>query len=289
MGWEDRPYSSGPSGPGYGGGMRLGLPAITPVVKKLLIANFAVFVLVILTGKGAGWVFRNGCMDVGAVLHGQIWRLVTYEYLHDNSNIMHILFNMLGVFFLGPPLERHWGGRKFFIFYTVAGALGALFYMLLASAGFLAAGPMIGASGCVLGILGACAVLFPQFTIIFLFFPVPIRFAAVLLSAIYVLNILSRGFNAGGDAAHLAGLVFGVLWPLYGQRLWSRYRVVRQHSAWERRQRSARHEQEEMDRILRKVHQQGINALSGREKKFLAEATKRQQDRDRRAGLHRPL
>ena len=294
MGWEDRPYSSGPGGGGFGGGgtgggLSFGLPKPTPVVKKLLIANFAVFVLMILTGRDQSLLWELGCMKVGGVLRGQIWRLVTYQYLHDDQSIMHILFNMLGVYFLGPPLERLWGGKRFFIFYTVGGVLGAVFYTLLASMGWLATADMIGASGCVLGVLGACAVLFPQFTIILLFFPVPIRFAAVLLSAIYILSVLSRGYNAGGNAAHLAGLAFGVLWPLYGRRLWSNYRAVSRHSDRQEKQRTQRTEQEEMDRILRKVHQQGIGALSAREKEFLTEATKRQQQRDHRAGVDHPL
>ena len=288
MGWGDRPYSTGPQGPRYGGGgISFGLPRLTPVVKKLLIANLAIFVLAALSRRVGGPIYEWGCMNVGAVLHGQIWRLVTYEYLHVGT--WHILLNMLGVYFLGPPLERHWGGKPFFIFYTAGGVLGALLYMALVGVSFLPDGVMIGASGCVLGILGACAVLFPQFQIIFLFFPVPIRFAAVLLSAIYVLNILSKGVNAGGDAAHIAGLAFGVLWPLYGERFWGKYQAVRRHTTWEKKQQAGRREKEDLDRILRKVHQQGIGSLSGQEKRFLAESTKRQQQRDRGAGIDHPL
>ena len=135
-------------------------------------------------------------------------------------------------------------------------------------------------------ILGACAVLFPQFQIILLFFPVPIRFAALLFSGIYALNILSKGPNAGGDAAHLAGLAYGVLWPLYGRRFWSNYRAVRRHTAHEHKQHNERSERDEMDRILRKVHEKGVNSLTGREKSFLSDATRRNRDEDRQAGLY---
>lgn len=288
MGWENRPYSSGQDGPYRGGsGLGAGLPAPTKAVKYLLISNIAVYVLVAITGKGGSPLFSLGCMNVEAVLHGQVWRLVTYQYLHSIGDIMHILFNMLGVYFLGPPLERHWGSRRFFIFYTVGGALGSLFYVFLVGLNILNDGIMVGASGCVLSILGACAVLFPQFQIILLFFPVPIRFAAILFSGIYTLNILSQGPNAGGDAAHLAGLAYGVLWPLYGQRFWANYQAVRQHTVRERKQELGLSERKEMDRILRKVHEGGVGALTGREKKFLSEATRRERDGDRGAGLHR--
>jgi membrane associated rhomboid family serine protease len=293
MSWRDRPYSSNPQGPYYGdrgyGGMQLAMPKPTPVVWALLIANFSVFVLVILTGRQSSPLLIWGCMNAAAVLHGQIWRLVTYQYLHDVGYIWHILLNMLAVYFLGPPLERYWGGKRFFLFYTVGGTLGSLFYLVLVVLGALPDGIMIGASGCILAVLGACAVLFPHFQLILFVFPVPIRFAAILFTALYVLNILTQGANAGGDAAHLAGLAFGVLWPLYGRRFWQNYRLLRQHTTFERKQQARRNEQEEMDRILRKVHERGVDSLSAREKRFLSEATKRQRDRDRHAGIDHPL
>jgi len=61
-------------------------------------------------------------------------------------------------------LERQWGGRRFYIFYTLGGAVGALFYLLLVAVHFLAGGAMVGASACILSVLGACAVLFPAFS-----------------------------------------------------------------------------------------------------------------------------
>jgi membrane associated rhomboid family serine protease len=262
-----------------GGGIGLGMPRPTRVVKYLLIANFAVYILAAVTGQWNSFLHQWGSMNPDAVLHGQVWRLVTYEYLHDPHSIWHILFNMLGVYFLGPPLERSWGPRKFFIFYTVGGVLGALFYMMLAATGALPQGSMIGASGCVLAVLGACALLFPQFQLILFVFPVPIRFAAVLFCGIYVLNLISQGANAGGDAAHLAGLAYGVLWPLYGERWLRNLQAVRQYSKEQRHTRTEQQTRAELDRILRKVHEQGVNSLTAAEKRTLADATRRQQGR----------
>ena len=335
MSWRDRPYAGEPQGPygrGLGGGLGLGLPRLTRAVKYLLVANFAVFILAAMTGQWNSFLHRWGSMNPDAVLHGQVWRLVTYEYLHDPRSIWHILFNMLGVYFLGPPLERSWGPRKFFIFYTVGGVLGALFYMMLAATGTpdhlidigiaarviaadgvtstvyghldagetfalwkldpdalpdfewfeigqAAQGSMIGASGCVLAVLGACALLFPQFQLILFVFPVPIRFAAVLFCGIYVLNLISQGANAGGDAAHLAGLAYGVLWPLYGERWLRNFQAVRQYGKEQRHLRNEQDVRAELDRILRKVHEQGIHSLTAAEKRTLTEATRRQQGR----------
>jgi len=77
-------------------------------------------------------------------------------------------------------------------------------------------------------------------------------------------------------------------WPsralaLYGQRLWKNYRLVREHSVWEKKQQVQRNEQQEMDRILQKVHDKGVDSLSGSEKKFLSEATRPSRAPTRRA------
>ena len=122
--------------------------------------------------------------------------------------------------------------------------------------------------------------LFGRWSQVILFiFPVPIRFAAALFCGIYVLNLLSRGVNAGGDAAHLAGLAYGVLWPLYGERWLRSLQAVRQYSKQQRHVRSELDVRAELDRILRKVHEQGVNSLTAAEKRTLADATRRQQGR----------
>jgi len=64
---------------------------------------------------------------VGRVL--QVWRLVTYQFLHGSA--FHLLANMLGLFFLGPTLERHWGSKRFLVFYLFCGVAGGLSYYLL--------------------------------------------------------------------------------------------------------------------------------------------------------------
>ena len=96
MSWRDRPYASedggGSSGGGSGGGsgMGLALPKPTLVVRYLLIINIAIFVLVALFAGFRDALRYLGMMSVwanpeagGGVMTGQIWRLVTYQYLHS--------------------------------------------------------------------------------------------------------------------------------------------------------------------------------------------------------------
>jgi membrane associated rhomboid family serine protease len=283
--WRDRPYSDQEDNtcgrPAMGAGMGLSFPRLTPVVRYLLIINVAIFIIRALMRMD--WIYYWGCLSLPEVFHGQIWRVVTYQYLHSTSDAFHLLFNMIGLYFLGTALEKHWGPRQFFVFYTVAGVLGAVTYCVFVKVGWLGLAPMVGASGCVLGLLGACAVLFPNFMIILVFFPVPIRTAAAIFVAMYVLNLLSRGPNAGGDAAHLAGLAFGILWPLYGSRLSGRmqeFKTSRQAGAWERKMEQRAKEAARVDEILKKVHEKGMHSLTSREKKFLEEASRRQRMED---------
>src|SRR4030042_4096351 len=68
---------------------------------------------------------------------------------------------------------------------------------------------MVGASGSILGMLAACAILFPHFVVFIFIFPVPIRIAAIGLTGVYFLFVVTKGANAGGHAAHLAGMAAG--------------------------------------------------------------------------------
>ncbi len=299
MSWQDRPYSGdenscggGPPPGGGPGGMRSwfgGLPAAGRVVKWLLGINIAIFLLGQFTGRGDGFIYAWFEMQTEAVLGGQIWRLFTFTYLHDPDSLWHVGMNMLGLYFLGVPLERHWGGKRFFVFYTLGGAVAVFLYFVLTVVGWLdPRAILIGASGNVLAVLGVCAVLFPGFRLIFLFFPVPIRTAAVILVALYSFNLLSRGGNAGGDACHLAGLAFGIIWGYKGHlwtHAWQQKREAVRRGAWEAKRREQQGLEDDVDKILEKVHRDGINSLTRREKRKLETATKDQRDQDHRHQL----
>jgi membrane associated rhomboid family serine protease len=210
----------------------------------------------------------------------QLWRLITYQFLHSPNIFWHIFLNMIGLFFLGPTLERHWGSKRFLPFYLGCGVAGALFYMLLVGVGFLPPIPMVGASGAILGMLAACAILFPQFIVFIFIFPVPIRIAAVGFTAIYFLIVITRGENAGGHAAHLAGMAAGAAY-VFSQSWREKFKFKLRSGRWEKHMAAQRNLQFEVDRILHKVSQSGIQSLSSKEKKILKEATKAEQMRNR--------
>jgi membrane associated rhomboid family serine protease len=291
MGLYDRDYTRADYRPQYSNmpQMRFALPRITPVVKWLLIINFAVFfvgatlfpsnIYVSNFPISINLLERWGAVfpySLGSAL--QLWRLVTYQFLH--GDVIHILFNMLGLFFLGPTLERHWGSKKFLIFYLSCGVAGGLFYTLLVALNFLQAGPMVGASGAILGMLAACAILFPHFIVFIMFFPVPIRVAAIGLTIMYLFFVLTRAPNAGGHAAHLAGMAAGAGYVF--SRTWrDRFKMKIRSGAWKRKAAAQYDLEAEVDRILQKVHDSGIHSLTTKERRILRKATETEQQRYR--------
>lgn len=308
MGWQDRDYASrtpehGPVyrtvGPGSFGQGSFGGRSI---VTTLIIINVVIYVLGALSPQAGALVFGYGALQGQAVLHGQIWRLLTAQYLHAGTG--HLLINMLVLHFLGRSLERMWSPRKFFTLYTLCGLAGNVFYTLLAVAGWIPISlPAVGASGCIYGLLGIVAVMFPQATVyVYFLFPIKIRTAAFIFGGIAVLMIIQRGSNFGGEACHLAGLAFGVWWAWRGERWWS-YRgraamdgvasSFRGAGSRPARQKpkgftakvaERRKDQATVDQILKKVYEGGIHSLSEREKRALQEATERQRQRDKEAG-----
>lgn len=277
MGLYDRDYSREHFDSRYRSApqMRMRLPSITPVAKWLLIINFAVYFLQIL-GADRMLTYWFSVFPVSLRITLQLWRFVTYQFLH--GSITHVLFNMLGLFFLGPTLERHWGSRKFLKFYLGCGIAGGIAYPLLVGVKFLAIGPMIGASGAILGMLAACAILFPQFVVFILFFPVPIRVAAIIILFIATATIISRGPNAGGEAAHLGGMIAGALY-VFSESKRVNWKLKFRSNQWEKKAQFQQNLQAQLDQILEKVHNKGIQSLTSKEKKILKQATEAEQMR----------
>ncbi len=297
MGWQDRDYARATPayGPvrrsfGPGGGLLRG----RSIVNVLLAINVGVYVLAAFSPTMRGFLYGWGMMRADAVVQGQVWRLITAQYLH--AGIWHLAFNMIALHFLGRPLEQLWSPGKFFTIYTLCGLFGNVFYTFLGARGVIPPDwGAVGASGSIYGLLGIVAVMFPTATVyVYFMFPIRIRTAAIIFGAIAFLSVLERGQNYGGEACHLAGLAFGVWWAWKGDRWWSstgwglpRFRRVARpvrRGSWADSVEQRRADAETVDRILKKVYDQGIHSLTEAEKRALKEATERQRMRESQAG-----
>jgi len=260
------------------------MPSLTPVVRALIITNVVVFLLEwILTARataaGGASTFIERWFALLSSRPGQIWRLLTFQFLH--AGFWHLAFNMLGLYFLGTALERHWGARTFLVFYLVCGLVGGLVFLAAGRFSAFFGGQLVGASGSVLGLLTAAAVLFPQFVVIIFIFPVPIRWAVVGFTIWYLLNVLNAGANAGGDLCHLGGMATGLAWVFVRPKA-AHWWHSRRADTWQTRLEDERKLQFEVDRILDKVRENGIRTLSRQEKATLQRASELQRRRDAR-------
>lgn len=140
------------------------------------------------------------------------WRFITSMFLH--GGIMHIFFNAYALFLFGSILERKVSSRDYLILYFIAGIIGGLAYYLTYLLGIIPPIPAIGASGAIFGILGACAVMFPELRIFVWFFPMKMKHAAIFWVIVEFLGAFD--VNSGiASAAHLGGLLFGVAFAMY--------------------------------------------------------------------------
>src|SRR5215470_10288680 len=155
----------------------LSLPPFTKAVKWLVIINAAVLLFeAVLAAMDAN--LRDVFVAVFAlkpylVMHGFVWQLASYSFLHEG--ILHLLFNMLGLWMFGSQFELDWGSKKFleFYFFCVVGA--ALTTIAVSYTGFGGINPStatVGASGGVLGILMAFGMVYGENQI--MLFPIPI-------------------------------------------------------------------------------------------------------------------
>ena len=218
-----------------------------------------------------------------------VWQVFTYMWLHDPHAIFHILFNMLVLWMIGGSVEARMGTRYFWRFYIICGLVAGLCAL---GVGALAGGlnptyPMVilGASGSIFGVLAAFGLMFPDATILlFFFFPVRAWTAVLVLAGIEVLTLLQSGGPA--SIAHLTGMAAGYLLlkgedPLRYLRIrWrtGKPRPSQRPSAAGRRPVVEDDSlMEELDRVLDKIHREGIASLSAREKEVLRRASERDQ------------
>lgn len=283
MGLHNRTYWQGGSSGGYGGGggMRMGLPKPEKGVAGLLIANLVVFVLEHLMPSGFLYA-----LTLIPDRWFELWRFITFQFLH--ADVLHILFNMIGLYFLGMYLEKAWGTRRFLTFYLISGAFAGFCHVVLmyAMGGGYFGTPLLGASGGVYAVIMACAILFPGIQLIVMFFPMPIRVAAALFFVISGLMLLSGGGGGISHAAHFGGMIFALGWLVIVPRLREHSAETRQklnEGAWQKKQQQQQQQNEQIDRILAKIRNEGIGSLSSREKKILQDATERQRREDRNA------
>jgi membrane associated rhomboid family serine protease len=147
-------------------------------------------------------------MNPSGILHGELWRFVSYMFAH--ASFTHILFNMIGLYVFGSPLERSVGSMEFLLYYLLTGILAGVFSfgVFLVTGSFYS--QLLGASGALFAVQLAYAVLFPN-SIIYFWGILPLRagLMVILFTALELFSSIT-GTNPGvAHFTHLAGFLFG--------------------------------------------------------------------------------
>ena len=157
-----------------------------------MIINAALFLLQFFFGRSLGGVFSLLALTPSDVVRSlYVWQLATFLFLH--GGIWNFLWNMLALWMFGKELEEIWGTQRFMRFYFLCGS-GAGVCVVLAE--YLAGNPnaaTIGSSGSIYGILAASAALWPEREVLFIFFPMKMKYFVMLIGGIDFLI----SYNAG--------------------------------------------------------------------------------------------
>jgi membrane associated rhomboid family serine protease len=179
---------------------------LSPVVLTLIILNIAVFILEFLAGGSTNelTLHRLGELDTTSVLYRhEYWRLFAALFLHYGP--VHIFFNLFALLLLGPPLERQIGGLLFFVCYAVSGLGSSIAVVLLTRLRLLDPVQLVGASGCIMGVVGTWAG--------FLLRHRHLPLARQRLRNIFIIVLLQLAFDLVTPrvsmSAHLGGLFTG--------------------------------------------------------------------------------
>lgn len=203
---------------------RLGVPGL---MRYIIAANAVIFVVSLFDRSGT--LLRFLAMDPYAVLHGEIWRLVTYVLIPDGSDIL-IIFTFLFYYWLGEAMERLWGSTKFTIYY-VSG-------MLLTDLGVMAAYLIDGKRILVYGAFYVGTALFMAYAltnpdaVIYFFFLIPLKmkWMAIVEGALFVIQVLRYAAAGLWGMALMPVIAMLNLFVFFSPDLHRRADTVRAHN-----------------------------------------------------------
>jgi membrane associated rhomboid family serine protease len=254
---------------------------MTPWVKRLMIANLVVFLAQVLFKLPVG----NWLAFAPAQVLYRPWTPITYMFAH--SGFWHIFFNMLMLFFFGPPLEERWGSREFIKYYLICGLGGAALSFL-----FAFHSSVVGASAAVYGVMLAFAMNWPDMPIyIWGIFPVKAKYLVMVLAAFALFSAYTGSQDGVAHFAHLGGFAAGFLYLKLDFRGNAAFTKLKRMVSGpkltvvsggpppaaraEKTRRVDTRVYDDVDKVLDKISTQGIASLTAEEKRLLDEVSRK--------------
>jgi membrane associated rhomboid family serine protease len=274
----------------------------TPMWGWLIIANVLCFILQYTVKK---WVYSHLALYPELLKQGHVYQLLTFQFLH--GDLFHIIINCLMIWMIGKPIEEALGKRRMLFLYLISGIAGGVIQCALAWTDVNPTGGVVGASAGVFGLIAAFAVLqWNREMTILLMFIIPVRIRAkyllIALAVIGFLGVLTQRqvIESSGalvaHGAHLGGLLGGVLFILafvqggtwagaepWWQRIserWNERKVVTidggaradPRDSSRGKTRKVKFLEENIDSILDKISEKGMDSLTDKERAALDKA-----------------
>ena len=243
---------------------------MTPFVRILLFANIGVFFLQSTTD----WI-TMAMIFVPRLILVRPWTIITYMFLH--AGMMHLVFNMLGLFFFGPRVEERLGSRSFLILYMISGITGALLSLITGPSA-----AVLGASAAVFGVMLAFAWFWPDAPIhIWGVLPIKARTLVIITTVLSLWSGLGGVRSNVAHFAHLGGYAGAFLYLKWLDRKRGEFKKRATAAAPVRELKFTKrpdvdlqkvHEvnRAEVNRILDKISAHGMSSLTSQERQFLS-------------------
>jgi len=274
------------------------------IVATLIILNVLLFLADGLFARQNHQITKALALHPGDLALKEPWRwvrLLTYGFVHHwPPQFGHILFNMLGLWFLGRDVESLYGRKEFLRLYLALILVGGLVWAVTGKLREVPEGDtLLGASGAVVGIVLLYALNFPHRTLILFPLPIPVRawVLGLFIVGVDLFRAVSESLNPDAEnhvayTVHLAGAAFAFFYYRF------RWNLSRFPGAWfsldwfKPRPKLRLHEpppeeldlNEEVDRILEKIHREGEASLTRKERRTLETASREYQKRRQNSG-----
>lgn len=239
---------------------RFGIPNL---MRVIVIGNVAVYVLMLLTQANDANALSFLTFNLNALLHGEVWRLVTFVFVPAYSSPFALLISLYFYYWIGSTLERQWGTAKFNLYY-ISGALLTVLGVVLAS--LITGNPYLTAAGTGyvnLSMFFAFAFLFPDTTVLLFFIlPVRMKWLAYLDGALFAFDII----KAIG-AHNWAGVVLPIVALLnFAMFIWPEVHYLKERAKYQNSRKTVQFRQAQQQQA-KQAQQQGYRhkcAVCGR-------------------------
>jgi len=177
------------------------------VLKTLIIINVIIYIIHSILGNSFSDFML---LTSNGIHHLQLWRLVSYMFIHDQSSIWHLFFNMYGLYLFGVYLERELGANRFLRLYFISGICGGILWIIFNWHSPIA---LCGASAGVFGVITATAILHPNMILHLLFPPVTLRLKTLAIGyiGIELFLTITKQSNNIAHLGHIGGAIGGLI------------------------------------------------------------------------------